>query len=452
MTTPSDAAPEEPTFSVLRSLKIGSFHIGSSLTDLLTSAVWNRILITDLGVAAWPVSLLTALRYLLAPLTLWAGHQSDTRPIFGSRRIAYIWLGRLLMLLSLPLLPLSILAISHDPSATQGWAVAIASFLLYGIGTLISGAPFLALVHDSAPYERRSQAVSIVQIMLVVSFAFIPAIYGALMPAYSIAAFWRLVMIGMTGAAFFWIFSVLGEERRLRQQSPPESAPSFRKTFAEIWEDPRARRYAVFLGASAFFAFMQDAMLEPFGGDVFGLPVGETTRFNAYWGVGVLIAMILTVIFTRRWRPEQQVSTTAWGLGLLGAPLFLLGLASALEMLTMVRPVLIAFGFGFGVFTVGGVSLLMAMNREAQAGSYLALWSVIQLATRGAGIAAGGFIRDIALAITGSYSAAYATLFVIEAMGVFLCIALLFRVDIKGFANERQQQTSASELLALVAE
>ena len=92
-------------FSVWRSLKLGSFHMGSSFADLLTSAVWNRVLIADLGVAAWPVALLSALRYFLAPLTLWAGRRSDTTPILGSRRVAYIWLGRLLMLLALPLLP-----------------------------------------------------------------------------------------------------------------------------------------------------------------------------------------------------------------------------------------------------------------------------------------------------------------------------------------------------------
>ena len=89
--------------------------------------------------------------------------------------MAYIWLGRLLMLLALPLLPLSTVAIGRDPGSVLGWGLAVVSFLVYGTGTLISGAPFLALVHDSAPYDRRGQAVSIVQIMLVVSFAFIPA-------------------------------------------------------------------------------------------------------------------------------------------------------------------------------------------------------------------------------------------------------------------------------------
>jgi len=438
-----------PRFSIRRSLKLGSFHIGSSLGDLLTSAVWNRIMITDLGVVAWPVALLSALRYFLAPLTLWAGHRSDTRPIFGSHRVAYIWLGRLLMLLSLPLLPLSTVTIARDTASPLGWALAVASFLLYGVGTLISGAPFLALVHDSAPYERRGQAISIVQIVLVVSFAFLPALYAALMPSYDAALFTRLVLVGMGGATFFWLFSVWGEERRGAIPVETDAAPSFRATFSALWADTHTRRYALFLAASAFFAFMQDAVLEPFGGDVFGLAAGETTRFNAYWGSGVLVGMVGTILVTRRRRPDQQIHTTAWGLALLGIPLLLLGLTSLLEALSMVMPVLIVFGFGFGVFTVGGVSLLMAMSVEEQAGSYLALWSVVQLVARGAGIAAGGLVRDAALALTNQFSTTYAILFVIEALGVLASILLLSRVDVAGFAAQ-QTQPSFPEILTTV--
>lgn len=436
MTNPAHD-PEPPRFRVSRSIKLGTFHIGSSLADLLTSAVWNRVLITDLGVVAWPVALLSALRYLLAPLTLWAGYRSDTRPILGSRRVAYIWIGRLLMLLSLPLLPLATVEIARDRSSPLGWGVALISFLLYGVGTLLSGTPFLALVHDSAPYEKRGQAISIVQVMLVVSFAFIPAIYAIVMPAYEPALFRRLVFIGMAGAAVFWLFSVWGEERRYGAPAAAENAPGFRAAFAALWADARARKYAIFLAASAFFAFMQDAMLEPFGGDVFGLSAGETTRFNSYWGTGVLLGMIGTILVTRRRRPDQQTSTTAWGLGLLGAPLALLGLVALLRMQMLIMPVLIFFGFGFGIFTVGGVSLLMAMSSEERAGSYLALWSVIQLVARGAGIASGGLIRDLALLATGQMHLAYATLFLTEATGIFIAIALLRQVDIPGFAAKR---------------
>lgn len=446
--SPSD--PVEPPFSVRRSLKLGTFHIGSSLTDLLTSAVWNRILITDLGVAAWPVALLTSVRYLLSPLTLWAGYESDTRPLFGSRRIAYIWLGRLLMLLSLPLLPLSLAALGHDSRSVSGWLLAVLSFLFYGIGTLISGAPFLALVHDSAPYARRGQAISIVQTFLVASFAFGGFLYGRLLPEWDYALFWRLVLFAMLGAFFFWVFSVWGEEKRLSDPAAPPATerPPLRQVLAEIFGDRRTRRYALFLGTSAFFAFMQDAMLEPFGGDVFGLSVGETTRFNAYWGMGVLLAMMVTAALTRRRRPDQQVGTTAWGLALLATSLVLLSLASALVLPALIRPVLFVFGVGFGIFTVGGVSLLMAMSRPAQAGSYLALWSMLQLVTRGFGISMGGVIRDVALELTGAFNSAYASLFAIEALGLYLCIYLLVRVNVPGFARQHGAMSVPPAMLA----
>lgn len=451
-------ASAQPRFSALRSFKIGSFHIGSSLTDVMLSGIWNRVMISDLGLAAWPVSLLLAARYFLAPLAIWAGHESDTHAILGSRRTAYIWLGRLMMLISLPLLPLSVGLIAQDNGSALGWVLAIVSLLVYGTGTSISGAPYLALVHDSAPYERRGQAVAITQFMLVVSFAFVPVIYARVMPVYDQALFWRLVMFGMAGAAFFWVVSVLGEERRARRigiLNPVEPTttgqqPTLRATLITIWADPRSRRYALFLGASAFFAFMQDAVLEPFGGDVFRLTVGETTRFNAVWGTGVLISMIATYALTRKYRPEQQVKTTAWGLALLGIPLLLLGLAAYSESLVMVRPVLFLFGLGFGVFTVGGVALLMAVTTADKAASYLALWSVIQLVSRGLGIATGGVLRDLVKTLTGDVAVAYSAVFMIEAVGLFFCIWLLFRVDVRGFVATHRSGKSSEMLIPTI--
>jgi BCD family chlorophyll transporter-like MFS transporter len=244
-----------------------------------------------------------------------------------------------------------------------------------------------------------------------------------------------------------WFGSIWREERA-PADNLPSAAPDLRQVFAAIWSDQRSRRYALFLGASALFAFMQDAVLEPFGGDVFGLSVGETTRFNAYWGSGVLLAMLLTLWLTRRWRPERQTHTTRWGLLLLALPLLALGASSAAHNLSLVRPLLILFGLGFGIFTVGGVSLLMAMSVEGRAGAYLGLWSVIQLVGRGAGIAVGGVLRDVALALAGDFAGAYASVFWIEALGVLACIWLLRRVDVAGFAGERGQVGRAEAFAA----
>jgi len=91
------------------------------------------------------------------------------------------------------------------------------------------------------------------------------------------------------------------------------------------------------------------------------------------------------------------------------------------------------------------------MSTEEQAGRYLALWSVIQLIARGAGIAVGGIIRDVALMFSGQHSTAYATVFILEALGILAAIALLHWADVSGFA-QRHAQTSPLEALTLTIE
>jgi BCD family chlorophyll transporter-like MFS transporter len=64
------------------------------------------------------------------------------------------------------------------------------------------------------------------------------------------------------------------------------------------------------------------------------------------------------------------------------------------------------------------------------------------------GLAAGGALRDITLSITGQVSLAYASVFFIEGLGLLLCIALLMRVDISGFAAAYERQARSAEMIA----
>ena len=156
---------DAPQFSWMRSLRLGTFHIGSSFADILGSSIWNYVMANGMtalgGFVATPVTLLLALRQLLVPLTIWAGHRSDTHPIVGYRRLPYIWFGRALMLLSLPLLPIATTQIFNGNGL--GWLLALVSFMVYGVGSQLSGSPFIALVRDSAPKERAGQAYAVVQ-------------------------------------------------------------------------------------------------------------------------------------------------------------------------------------------------------------------------------------------------------------------------------------------------
>lgn len=434
-----------------RTLKIGTFHIGSAFADMLTSAVWNRILISNLGIPATPVALLSALRYLLAPLSIWAGHRSDTHPIFGLYRLPYIWLGRLLMLITLPLIPLVTIMLAADHASVAGWALACVAFLIYGVGGLLSGSTLLALIRDSAPPTKRGMALSIIQIFLVVSFPIAAIVYGRMMPNYDIGTFWTIIWVGTGIAALFWFFALVGEERPKPQPTTDEVIAEpipFTVLLRTMWADQSARLFFLFLALASISAFAQDAILEPFGGDVFGLDVGETTRFNSYWGAGIILSMLITIFFTHRRAAHEQTNTAIIGLVCTALPLLLLAWVSLSGTQALLIPTLILFGLGYGIYTVGGIALLMAMTSDQRAGAYLGLWSVAQLLFRGVGIAAGGIIRDIVLSITGVHASAYAAVFALEAVGLLVCIYLLIRVDVPRFAS-RQPIAAPSPLAAL---
>ena len=423
------------------------------MVDILTASVWNRILITDLGASATPVSILLGLRYLLAPVSVWIGARSDARPVLGFRRIPYIWLGRLMMLAGIVLLPISTLHLSGAIDDPAGWLLALAIFVFYGLGTAVSGGPYLALIHDSAPPAKRGVAISIAQTLLILGFAASPLLYARLLPSYDPESFQALAVLTGVVAGAIWFLSILGEERRAASDRdsavPAATKLNLRATLRSMWSDRRTRLFFIFLALGAMSSFAQDAVLEPFGGDVFGLSADATTRLSAFFGSGVLAAMIVTSIVTRRKRPEEQTRPATIGLSVMIAGLALLAVAGLSLTAWLITPALIVFGLGFGVYTVGGVSLLMAMTTDARAGAYLGLWTMTQLVSRGVGIGLGGVVRDIGLALTGSAAIAYSSVFILEAIGLAVCIAILSRLDVTGFAREHQVETTPSPMVAL---
>ena len=163
--------------SLGRNLKIGMFHLGSGMADVLATGVWNRIMVADLGYGATLVGLLTGLRYFLAPLGIWAGRYSDTHVIAGHRRLFWIWLGRVMMAVStvsLGFATAELVNLRLNPSsastATLNWLIIILSFSLFSLGNAISGSTFLALLHDRAAPDQRGRAVGLVWTFLLVGF------------------------------------------------------------------------------------------------------------------------------------------------------------------------------------------------------------------------------------------------------------------------------------------
>ncbi|MAU01750.1 MAG: MFS transporter [Anaerolineaceae bacterium] len=452
------------SFSLWRLLRLSSFQIGSAMGDILVTSIWNRVMISQFGIPAAPVSLLIALRYLLSPLSLWAGYRSDTRPFLGMRRTSYIWLGRGLMVLSLPLLGWSLMrfAAIHDAgsgSAVLGWVLALVSSLLYGVGTLISGSPYLALVRDSAPKARQGLAISTAETVLIIFFAIVGITFSFWMEEFDPVIFWEMIFATMIIGGFFWLFSIWGVERSIRRQKgltleqelsavKKQAAQSnLLETIQRIWQDKRTRRFFIFLSLATFSAWAQDAILEPFGAEVFDLPLSRTTRFNSYWQAATVVTLVGGAYLWRKRPPERQRRITNGGLLTMALGMVLLGGTAVLHQVHLIEVALLVFGAGFGVYTFGGLSLMAVMSSDKEAGAYLGLWTISVVVFKGLGTFAGGALRDLFLLnLELSAGLGYGLIFLLEGVGLGAAVFILTRVDVLGFAREMGRLISRSDV------
>ncbi len=440
-----------------RMLKLSSFQIGSAMGDILVTSIWNRVMISNFGIPAAPVSLLIALRYLISPLSLWAGYRSDNKPLFGFQRTSYIWIGRAIMIVSLPLLGLSLMRFEAYQSDNMGWLLAVISSLLYGVGTLISGSPYLALVRDSAPAEKQGLAISIVETALIIFFAISGILFAEWMEIYDQRLFWHLVLATMLIGGFFWFFAIVGVEKRAGSVSTElvqtEATSRFLVTLRQIWSDPRTRGFFFFLSMATLSAWLQDAILEPFGADVFSFTAGRTTRFNSYWQAATVVTLIASVVIWRKRPPEQQGKIAGFALLVMAIGMALLAFSAFGGRQNLVELSLLLFGAGFGVYTFGGLSLMAVMSADRSAGAYLGLWTVSILVFKGLGTFLGGALRDFFyLRMDLPASTSYGFVFSAAAVGLVLSIYLLSHVDVIGFARDYGRSISYEEAQAASAD
>ena len=448
---------QENRFTLVRGLRLGSFQIGSAMGDILVTSIWNRILITNFGIPATPVGLLIALRYLMSPLSLWAGNLTDNKRFFGLRRTPIIWLGRGLMVLSLPLLGLSVLRLGDSTTDWLGWGVALLSSLMYGIGTLISGSPFLALVRESAPEERQGSAIALVETGLIIFYAIAGIAFSIWMPVYEQQIFFQMIAVTMLVGGFFWFFAIAGVEKRAGSTAVADNRAGIEDRLSHvvrtIWADRRTRLFFIFLAVAMFSAWAKDAILEPFGADVFGLSMGVTTRFNSYWQTATVVTLVTGSIVWRKRRPELQGRIAAAGLSIMALGMVLMAVTSMGGMRHLVELSLFVFGGGFGIYTFGGLSLMAVMSPDRHAGAYLGLWSISILVFKGLGTFAGGALRDLfLLRMDMSPNLAYGLVFMLQAVGLLAAVLILSRIDILGFARDTGRHVDRLEAQVAAAD
>lgn len=442
----ADAASDDLPLG--RLLRLSLFQVSVGMTTVLLNGTLNRVIIVELGVPAWLVSLMIALPLLFAPFRALIGYRSDHhRSVLGWKRVPYIWLGTMLQFGGLAIMPFALLLMSRPDVAAIGTAAAMVSFLMTGAGLHTAQTAGLALATDLAPEADRPRAVALLYVMLLAGMVVTAFTIGDLLRNFTPTRMIQVIQgVGMATAVLNLVALWKQEpRRRVTRVEMDAPRPPFRTVWRAFVADPVAARLlvAVFLGAAAFS--MQDILLEPYGGEILGMSVGGTTELTGLWALGNLIG------FTYAARALDD-GANPYRLAGLGGVAGVFAFALVLFAAPLTAPGLLyigacAIGLGAGLFLVGTLTAAMSLSRGGQSGIALGAWGAVQATGAGLAIALGGIARDVIagaamkgdLGATLSYRATgYGAVYAFE------ILLLLFTLAILGPLAGRKSSTSSA--------
>jgi len=237
----------------------------------------------------------------------------------------------------------------------------------------------------------------------------------------------------VSAAAFaLAVIAVWGVERSVAPQAVerrPARVP-FRQALAQVWAEPEARRFTVFVFVSMLAYSAQDLILEPFAGAVFGRSLGESTRLASLQHGGVLLGMIVVAVAGSAFGGHRVAALKMFTIGgCLSAAAAMLGLAAAgfIGEAWPLATSYVALGLANGVFAAGAIATMMQLvgrGRESREGVRMGLWGAAQAIAFGLGGLLGAAALDVARLALGSTVGGYAAVFVGDAV-LFLVSAWL---------------------------
>ncbi len=422
----------------LNNFRLALFPIAYALSSVLIGSTLNRIMIADLGYSATLVAVFFAIPLMVSPVRIWIGYRSDTFPLFGKRREPYIFLGALLI--GLGILAITRL-ISSGSSALALTGLALA-FLLYGLGRNIGHNTFQALVAERYQGEARSRAATFYEVATMLGMVMGA---GALKSALKVYDPQKLVGVALGVALVILIFAILGalgqESKDRLAQVIPEKAREVK--FGEalrsvILADPQVRLFFAIVVLTFVGTMAQDVLLEPFGGLVLKMEVGETTGLTQYWGIGVLLSMLASGLFLLKTFGHLRVMRT----GMLVSVLAFAGplVAGATGNLGLFKGAVFVMGLGTGLAGAGLLSGTLAFTTRLRAGMLVGVWGVANMTGHAFGSLIGGITVDSVRALTGSAFAAYGTVFGLEMLILLAAFGLSFRLNLPASAAQIEER------------
>ena len=468
MTTRNYSEPLIPVnppreIGMLTVFRLGLFNLALGLMAVLTLAVLNRVMISELGVPATVTAGTLALSQFIAPIRVVFGQLSDTKPIFGRHRTGYVRLGAILLSIAVFLAVQVVWQLGAVVRANGGWlwntstigwtAVLALIMAIYGIAVSCSSTPFTALLVDVSEESKRSKLVAVVWSMLMVGIV-IGGISGGIVlkqinpegvaagqiplenlqaPINSVFSVVPFIVISLAFIATWGVEKKYSRFSTRANNSNREDKITLGRSLKILTASRQTGIFFSFLCLFTISLFMQEAVLEPYGGEVFGMSIADTTKLNAYWGVGILLGYSFTgFLITPRLGKKL---TTKLGCLLVAGSFVLIILSGFTQEEVILKGAIVLFGIAAGMATIGGISLMLDLTAAATAGTFIGAWGLAQAMSRALATVIGGVILDIGRVIFTTPVLAYGTVFATQAVAMLVAVTILNSVNIREFQN-----------------
>ena len=432
-------------FSILR-LGLVQLCIGSSVVIPLSTL--NRLMKVELALPATIAGFLIALHYAVQLTRVNWGYLSDKTQnrsqwiIFG---MLILGIGGVLASASIPLI---------ESNFAYGIMLALFSYTLIGFGVGAAGTPLLALLASYSSKSQKGFAASITFLMMILGLAITGITAGIILDPYSHQ---KLIKITASLAIITNILSYLSLknlEKSLQNNADArtQNAINYDVPFLEgikkVWMEREARLFTIFIFISMGAFSMQDPILEPFAGEVFGFAVGESTKLDGFHKIGTLIGIILIILCLSKFRigfgslsivkNERLGSEKFWLITGCLFSAFSLFIISVLGLTYrdpgILNSVVFLFGISNGVFTAGilGTMLHLASRGSGNnnTGTRMGIWGAAQAYATMIAVFFSTVLVDILGLMMNSLPSVYGIVF-LTAASFFIAAAFLGSLIIK---------------------
>jgi len=435
---------------ILNYIRLAGFPLGYGLTGALVGGTINRVMIADMGLSATLVGFLFAVPLLVSPLRVWLGYRSDGYPILGRRREPYIVLGALIAGLGIVL---AVLLVVDVVNASIWLIVGLTlAFAVHGFGRNLSHNTFQALLSDKFQGDQRPRAITLYEVATLLGLVVGAGALGQALENYDPG---RLVAVTIGAMTLVFVLSLLAaggqEPRTALEQEASEKARQlpFGTALREVaTSDPQVRLFFALIVLAFIGTLAQDVLLEPYGALVLGMAVGDTTRLTAFWGVGVLISMLVSGSILIKLLGYKLVLR----MGLISSIFVFMGIIAvgAMGNASLFRGLVFVMGLGTGLAGAGMLAGIITFTTVIRAGLLMGIWGFANLLGRAVGSIMGGAVVDIVMSLTNSNALmAYSSVFVIEIIMLLGALYLSTRLEVgKSLAQSEEQAKLRATLAA----